>query len=221
MLESVGTSRHHCSPCIVLTSCSDQRAWLTFSWRVKSCRSPRPPFSAAVCIIRKKPHASVLEQKCSECSHKWRQSWLITAAVDNSFTLPDFTVTSWRRMGECRYSSTTLVHCTRWRWAASFTRRRVYPPAKEPPEFIGYETGWAPEPAWRLWRRHTSLAPSGNPTPARPVRSPSLYRVSYSVSWSLCICLDIQINVKLLQALFLAHSMSKTSVKVRHRQILT
>jgi hypothetical protein len=40
------------------------------------------------------------------------------------------------------------------------------PLEKEPPVLIGYEVGWAPEPAWRLWNREKSLALAGNRIPA-------------------------------------------------------
>jgi len=36
---------------------------------------------------------------------------------------------------------------------------------KELPEPIGYEAGWATEPAWARWRRENIPAPAGNPIP--------------------------------------------------------
>jgi hypothetical protein len=31
-----------------------------------------------------------------------------------------------------------------------------------PPVSIGYEAGWAPEPAWTMWGRETSFVPAKN-----------------------------------------------------------
>jgi hypothetical protein len=59
------------------------------------------------------------------------------------------------------------------------------PPEKEPLVPIGKEAGWAPEPFWTRWWREKFPAPAGNQTlgPARPARSPELYRLSYHGSY--------------------------------------
>jgi hypothetical protein len=51
------------------------------------------------------------------------------------------------------------------------------PRVKEPLVPIGYEAGWAPEPAWtRLWGGKFSVpAPTGTLTCDHPSRSPTLY----------------------------------------------
>jgi len=42
---------------------------------------------------------------------------------------------------------------------------------KKPPVPIEQEAGWAPQPAWKRWRRekHPLPAPAGNRTPVKPV----------------------------------------------------
>jgi hypothetical protein len=40
------------------------------------------------------------------------------------------------------------------------------PQGEKPPVPIGWEAGWAPEPAWPLSRREKPCAPAGNRTPA-------------------------------------------------------
>jgi hypothetical protein len=77
----------------------------------------------------------------------------------------------------------------------------VLPLEKEPPLPIVEEAGWAPEPAWTLWRKEKSLAPTGNGTVTpRSVQLvvKSLYRLSYLGSLKLCLWSDA-INVDAVQ----------------------
>ena len=50
----------------------------------------------------------------------------------------------------------------------------IYPGRAPVP--ILYEVGWAPRP---LWKGEENLAPTGVPSPVRPVGSESLYRLRY------------------------------------------
>jgi hypothetical protein len=55
----------------------------------------------------------------------------------------------------------------------SFTLRPLYSRGKSPVP-IGEETGWAPEPVWKMWRREKPLALVWNQTPAvQPVTIPT------------------------------------------------
>ena len=49
-------------------------------------------------------------------------------------------------------------------------------PAALPPVPIVQEAGWAPGP---IWTGAENLDPTGIPSPDRPVRSESLYRIRY------------------------------------------
>jgi hypothetical protein len=75
-------------------------------------------------------------------------------------------------MGEYAYSSIILDLGIRWGWVVSFTPRQPF----------GCETGWAPDPVWTLWRRKKSYS-CRDSIPGRPVRSPSLYRLTYPDSY--------------------------------------
>ena len=62
----------------------------------------------------------------------------------------------------------------RWgEWSA--TRPGLFTTRKDP-VFIAQEAGWAPRP---VWTGAENLAPTGIRSPDRPVRSQSLYRLSY------------------------------------------
>ena len=67
-------------------------------------------------------------------------------------------------------------HSTRRVWGVSVTPRPLFTPGKDP-VFNLQEAGWAPEPVWTVAE---NLAPTGIWSPDRPVRSQSLYRLSYS-----------------------------------------
>jgi hypothetical protein len=57
--------------------------------------------------------------------------------------------TSWRHMGERRYSSYSFLTSALdgGEWSASHPGRAL-PPGKGPPVTTGQEAGWAPEPVW-------------------------------------------------------------------------
>jgi hypothetical protein len=82
-----------------------------------------------------------------------------------------------KKYGEWRYSSVILDLSTGLRWAASFTSRSLYP--------RGWETGWAPESVWMLWRKVSCIC--WDSKPGHPTRSPSLRRLSYpgSIVWGI------------------------------------
>jgi len=50
----------------------------------------------------------------------------------------------------------------RWGGGVTFTFQDLYPRGKEPLVLNEQEGGWAPEPAWLLWRRKNALAHGGN-----------------------------------------------------------
>jgi hypothetical protein len=52
-------------------------------------------------------------------------------------------------------------------------------PGKKQPVPTGYEAGWSPEPAWKLWRREKSLAPVGNRTPTVQLLARRYTKVSH------------------------------------------
>jgi hypothetical protein len=64
--------------------------------------------------------------------------------------------------------------CIRRGCVVSITPRPLYP--GEDPVPIVQEAGWAPGPVWTFTK---NLAPTGIPSPDRPARSQSLYRLSY------------------------------------------
>ena len=65
-------------------------------------------------------------------------------------------------------------HGTRRGWGVSFTPRPLFTPGKGPIPIV-QEAGWAPGPAWT---GADNLAPTRIPSPDRPTRSESLYRLS-------------------------------------------
>jgi hypothetical protein len=62
----------------------------------------------------------------------------------------------------------------------SVTPRPVSTPGKDPVPIV-QEAGWAPGP---VWKGEENLAPTGIRSPDRPVRSQSLYRMSYPTHMS-------------------------------------
>ena len=63
-----------------------------------------------------------------------------------------------------------------------FTPRPLFTPGKEPVPIV-QEAGWVPEPVWTCAE---NLAPTGILFPDRPVRSQSLYRLSYLAHTDIC-----------------------------------
>ena len=66
-------------------------------------------------------------------------------------------------------------HSTRRGWGVSVTPRPLFTPGKDPVPIV-QEAGWAPG---QVWTGAENLAHSGIRYPDRPVRSQSLYRLSY------------------------------------------
>ena len=66
-------------------------------------------------------------------------------------------------------------HGTRRGWGVSVTPRPLFTSGKDTVPII-QEAGWAPGP---VWTGEENLAPTGIPSPDRPARSQSLYRLSY------------------------------------------
>jgi hypothetical protein len=75
-----------------------------------------------------------------------------------------------------RYSSTLFLDLgTRMGWVVSVTPRPLSTPGKDTVPIV-QEAGWAPGP---VWTGAENLAATGILSPDRPVRSQSLYRLSY------------------------------------------
>jgi len=66
------------------------------------------------------------------------------------------------------------VH-TIWGWGVSVTPRPLFTPGKDPVPIVR-KAGWTPGP---VLTGAENLTPTGIPSPARPVRSQSLYRLCY------------------------------------------
>ena len=66
-------------------------------------------------------------------------------------------------------------HGTRRGWGVSVTPRPLFTPGKDPVPIV-QDAGWAPGP---VWTGAENLAPTRIRSPDRPVRSQSLYRLSY------------------------------------------
>jgi len=66
-------------------------------------------------------------------------------------------------------------HGTRSGWGVSVTPPPLFTPGKDPVP-IAQEAGWAPGP---VWTGVENLAPTGIPSPDRPARNQSLYRLRY------------------------------------------
>jgi hypothetical protein len=83
----------------------------------------------------------------------------------------------WRRMGECRYSSTILDLGTRWRWVIRFTLRQLYPRKNRPRYPLDRRLGRLPEPVRTLWSRENACL-CREWTPGRPADRQPLYQLS-------------------------------------------
>jgi hypothetical protein len=87
--------------------------------------------------------------------------------------------TPWMALGDRRYSSYSILTSAleEGEWSASRPGRAL-PPRKGPPVRTLQKTGWAPEPVYasRLQKKTTACRVSN---PRRPVRSRSLYLLSY------------------------------------------
>jgi hypothetical protein len=70
---------------------------------------------------------------------------------------------------------------------------RALPPGKLPPVPIGQETGWPSERSWhRGWRKNLLPLPGIEPrSPGRPVRSQTLYWLSYPGSLNISVSITI------------------------------
>jgi hypothetical protein len=66
-------------------------------------------------------------------------------------------------------------HGTRRGWGVSATPRSLFTPGKDPVPIV-QKAGWAPGPAWT---GAENLAPTGIRSPNSPVRSQTLYQLSY------------------------------------------
>jgi hypothetical protein len=66
--------------------------------------------------------------------------------------LNKLSTTQWRRMGSGCIDVRFLDLDTSWMWVVSFKPLPFYPCGKDPLIPIGYKTGWAPEPVWRICR---------------------------------------------------------------------
>ena len=66
-------------------------------------------------------------------------------------------------------------HGTRRGWGVSVTPRPLFTPRKVPVHIV-HEAGWAPSP---VWTGAENPAPTGIRSPDRPIRSQSLYQLSY------------------------------------------
>jgi hypothetical protein len=86
--------------------------------------------------------------------------------------------TTWRRIGERRYSSTApriLDLGARWRWVMSFTTLPLYLQGKNLWCPLGGRLGG---PQWTRWWRENYPAPAGTRTSDLPALSPALYHCS-------------------------------------------
>jgi hypothetical protein len=63
----------------------------------------------------------------------------------------------------------------RWRWMVNATLGPLYPRKRQQVPIV-YDTGWAPG---SVWTGAENTASTGIRFPNRPVRSKSLYRLSY------------------------------------------
>ena len=81
-----------------------------------------------------------------------------------------------------------LDHGTRRGWGVSVTSRPLFTPGIDPVPIV-QEAGWAPGP---VWTGAEYLAPTGIPSPDRPARSQSLYRLSYQAHNIWCSYTEIE-----------------------------
>jgi hypothetical protein len=97
---------------------------------------------------------------------------------------------------------------TRRGWVVSSTPRPHFAPGKDPARTV-QEAGWAPGP---VWTGEEYLAPTGIRSPDRPVRSQSLYRLSYPAHIIIVVIIIIIIiiflsfdsNTDVLEVVFLS-----------------
>jgi hypothetical protein len=79
-------------------------------------------------------------------------------------------------MGKWKRTSTILDLGTGRRWVVSFRPGRF---TLEKRAVVGQEADWTPAPVWMLWSRKKWSRHWRESNPGFPVRSPSLYRLSY------------------------------------------
>jgi len=91
-----------------------------------------------------------------------------------------------------------LDHGTRRGWGVSVTPRPLFTAGKDPVPIL-VETGWGPGP---VWTGAENLAPTGIPSPDRPARSQSLYRLLWA---SYCHIINVGQNPKFLNTKVVAH----------------
>jgi hypothetical protein len=82
-------------------------------------------------------------------------------------------------MVEWRHSSTILDLGTRWRRDVSFRPWLLTPWGKSPQYPMDRRLGGPQELIWMLWIKKKISCPCWESNPSRPVRSPSLYQLSY------------------------------------------
>jgi hypothetical protein len=92
--------------------------------------------------------------------------YTLMAVSHNAATYGQSLYTSWKRLGESRYSSysfstSALDGCDGQRHSPA----ALLPPGKGPPVPIVQETGWAPEPVWTQRLDEKSFALAGDRTP--------------------------------------------------------
>ena len=104
---------------------------------------------------------------------KWRMRWMghVACAGKNSpCNIP------WRPRRGVEVQLYTFFNLgTRWWWVVNATPRPLYPRERDAMPIV-QETGWAPG---QVWTCAENLALTGIQSPARAVRSESLYRLSY------------------------------------------
>ena len=87
-----------------------------------------------------------------------------------------------------------MTNGTRRGWGVSVTPRPLFTPGKDPVPIV-QEAVWAPGP---VWTGAENLAFTGIPSPDRPARSQSLYRLSYPAHFQVPIPCHISVCHKTL-----------------------